>query len=241
MEKNWLIRTKSFHILGPVSREKVIELVKNGSIKPEDEICSGNGYWFYLREQDLVDRFLNGSEKQGFNPITEAPVVLGLNPAQPASAQQSSEDITLLTNRPNLSALKEADSPPPSSTMAKVADRTNDVMKGRAPSEGPAAMPAKPAKREYAPTPTPVSPGKGPPRRRSSDNPRPVTVLNTNRLISDKVFMLGALVALIGLAVYFYFRKSSTADALESSVSWIVPTAHAQEDGAKKKTSSLSF
>ncbi len=43
MEKNWLIRTKNNHILGPVTKEKVRELYENGSIKGDDEICSGNG------------------------------------------------------------------------------------------------------------------------------------------------------------------------------------------------------
>ncbi len=72
MEKNWLIRTKSNHILGPISKEKVLELYNNGSIKQDDEICSGNGYWFYVREDDLVAKYLLGKETQSFNPISEA-------------------------------------------------------------------------------------------------------------------------------------------------------------------------
>jgi hypothetical protein len=72
IEKNWLIRTKSNHILGPVSKEKVLELYNNGSIKQDDEICSGNGYWFFVREDELVSRFLLGKEVQSFNPISEA-------------------------------------------------------------------------------------------------------------------------------------------------------------------------
>jgi hypothetical protein len=76
MDKNWLIRTRSNHILGPISKEKVLELYNNGSIKSDDEVCSGNGYWFYLREDDLVQRFLLGDENQSFNPISEAKNVL---------------------------------------------------------------------------------------------------------------------------------------------------------------------
>jgi len=70
MDKNWLIRTKSNHILGPVSKEKVLELYHNGSIKPDDEVCTGNGYWFFIREEELVEKYLLGSEIQGFNPIS---------------------------------------------------------------------------------------------------------------------------------------------------------------------------
>lgn len=76
MEKNWLIRTKSNHILGPVSKEKVLELFKNGSLKANDEICTGNGFWFFIREEDMVERYLIGNAKQPFNPLSEAKNVL---------------------------------------------------------------------------------------------------------------------------------------------------------------------
>ena len=76
MDKNWLIRTKSNHILGPVSKEKVLELYHNGSIKSDDEVCTGNGYWFFIREEELVEKYLLGSGVQGFNPISEAKDVL---------------------------------------------------------------------------------------------------------------------------------------------------------------------
>lgn len=92
MGKNWLIRTKSNHILGPISKEKVLELLQNGSIKADDEVCSGNGYWFYIREDDLVARFLLGREQQTFNPISEAKDVL-THPAKPGVDE---EDITLV-------------------------------------------------------------------------------------------------------------------------------------------------
>ena len=86
MGKNWLIRTKSNHILGPVSKEKVLELYQNGSIKPDDEICSGNGYWFFIRESDLVEKYLVGREAQTFNPISEAKDVLTSSDADPQLA-----------------------------------------------------------------------------------------------------------------------------------------------------------
>lgn len=105
MDKNWLIRTKSNHILGPVSKEKVQELYKNGSIKPDDEVCSGNGYWFFIREEDLVARFLLGHEVQGFNPISEAKDVITQGPGQ--SPQAEKDDITMVGGF-NLSALSTA-------------------------------------------------------------------------------------------------------------------------------------
>lgn len=58
MNKNWLIRTKSNYIFGPVSKEKIIELYKNGSIHRDDEICCGNSFWFYVREENFINKFL---------------------------------------------------------------------------------------------------------------------------------------------------------------------------------------
>jgi hypothetical protein len=93
MEKNWLIRTKSNHILGPISKDKILELYHNGSIKPDDEICSGNGYWFFIREDELVKRYLLGNESQGFNPISEAKNVLIQEDSKPKEVEQR-DDIT---------------------------------------------------------------------------------------------------------------------------------------------------
>jgi hypothetical protein len=96
MDKNWLIRTKSNHILGPVSKEKVLELYHNGSILPDDEICSGNGYWFFIREQELVEKYLLGAENQGFNPLSEA---INYPPVKSEMVPEDKlEGTTLMTN-----------------------------------------------------------------------------------------------------------------------------------------------
>ena len=78
-EKNWLIRTSSFQILGPVSKAKIVEFLNKGSLKNEDEVTSGNGYWFLIKEKELVEKYLLGDVPQTFNPITEAPNVLTAN------------------------------------------------------------------------------------------------------------------------------------------------------------------
>jgi len=75
-EKNWLIRTKKKQLLGPVTKQKVIDFVQKGALSDGDEISSGNGYWFAIREKDLLDKYIHGDLPQTFNPITEAPNVL---------------------------------------------------------------------------------------------------------------------------------------------------------------------
>jgi hypothetical protein len=92
MKKEWLIRTKNNHILGPVSIKKVRELIENDSIKADDEISCGNGYWFYIREKELVEKYILSEKKQGFNPVTEAETVLA------APLKEEVEDIIIDEN-----------------------------------------------------------------------------------------------------------------------------------------------
>ncbi|PIP94658.1 MAG: hypothetical protein COW00_09085 [Bdellovibrio sp. CG12_big_fil_rev_8_21_14_0_65_39_13] len=75
-DKSWLIRTKSNQILGPVSKEKLMEFLDKGALNADDEVSSGNGYWFWIKEADLVARYLRGDIPQTFNPISEAKDVI---------------------------------------------------------------------------------------------------------------------------------------------------------------------
>ncbi len=72
MNKNWLIRTKNNHILGPVSIGKIKTLLENNSLNLEDELCSGNGYWFSVKEDELVQKYINDETPQSYNPVSEA-------------------------------------------------------------------------------------------------------------------------------------------------------------------------
>lgn len=101
MDKNWLIRTKNNHILGPVSKDKVRELINNGSIKGDDEVCSGNGYWIFIREQDLINRYVLGDEEQPFNPVSEAETVLANKPKE-AKPEDVGEEESLIPSEENL-------------------------------------------------------------------------------------------------------------------------------------------
>ena len=48
MERNWLIRTTQNQILGPVAKAKLLEFLQKGALGLNDEVSSGNGYWFSL-------------------------------------------------------------------------------------------------------------------------------------------------------------------------------------------------
>ena len=81
----WLIRSSDRKIFGPVSREKVVKLYEDKIIKDDDEICAGNGYWFYLREKEFLEKYLFGDETQPFDPMSESKDMLTQS-TQPAQA-----------------------------------------------------------------------------------------------------------------------------------------------------------
>ncbi len=87
MDKVWLIRTTSNQLLGPVSIKKIRELLEKGSLKAEDEISCGNGYWFFVREKELVEKYINNEIPQGFNPVAEADSVLTALPQEIGSIE----------------------------------------------------------------------------------------------------------------------------------------------------------
>ena len=72
MNRNWLIRTQAKKILGPVEKSEVLKLLQEKALSGEDEVSSGNGHWFWIREKDLVKKYLYGDKAQPFNPISEA-------------------------------------------------------------------------------------------------------------------------------------------------------------------------
>ena len=105
MQKNWLIRTKQKQILGPVAQEKVVEFLKKGAISDEDELCSGNGFWFYVKEKDLLEQYLIGNETQPFNPVSEARTVLATTDGQEMTFEQTSYEQRGQTQVINLSEI----------------------------------------------------------------------------------------------------------------------------------------
>ena len=76
MARKWLIRTVAKQIVGPVDKGKIVELLDRGELAEEDEISSGNGYWFWIKEKELVDRYIYGDKVQSFDPISPVPTVL---------------------------------------------------------------------------------------------------------------------------------------------------------------------
>lgn len=51
MEK-WLVRTHQNLIAGPYARQELIDLIQEGRLSEQDEVCEENHYWIYLYERD---------------------------------------------------------------------------------------------------------------------------------------------------------------------------------------------
>jgi len=133
-ERNWLIRTTQFQILGPISKSKLLEFYNKGALGPNDEVSSGNGYWFSIRERDLVEKYLTGDMPQGYNPISESKTVLARSRSENTGtfSHGRSDHVTQVINiddvkkalAPSSNDLAYPDMSPPSSGDLKLP--TND-------------------------------------------------------------------------------------------------------------------
>jgi hypothetical protein len=217
MDKNWLIRTRSNHILGPISKEKVLELYHNGSIKPDDEVCSGNGYWFYVREDDLVQRFLLGDETQGFNPISEAKDVLTTGGTKHVAGPER-DDITLV-GQLNLAGVREAPA---------------DAARGPEPAAVEAVPPKIPDAAE--------APGGGKKKTNAALKPRKAQAPRDPQPPKRQRWLVYAgAVGFLLLLLMIYFRKGIIQRIFRTDLSLatvsLVSSAHAQAPAAEKKKS----
>lgn len=62
IDKIWLIRTFDKKILGPVGRDKLINLMRDNKLSESDEVCSGNHHWIYVKEKELLAKMLEAPE-----------------------------------------------------------------------------------------------------------------------------------------------------------------------------------
>lgn len=112
LERNWLIRTTQNQILGPISKAKLVEFIQKGALGLQDEVSSGNGYWFQVKEQELVEKYLFGDIPQSFNPMSEAKSVYSrkdnpnkttsLNMAPANKVQEKKEEKVVLPSSDDL-------------------------------------------------------------------------------------------------------------------------------------------
>lgn len=250
MIKEWLIRTKNNHVLGPVTKEKIKQLITNGSIKGDDEVCAGNGYWFFVREQNLVDKYVFGDMAQGFNPVQESlPVLTQISSLDRRSYPvQEATDGAILPNESDLVYPGEDSS---------VKSQTNDTSVGFNPKKDPSkSLPLSPPRvpgkkktnnkvsadklsniQERAQVKTSVE-KKTPPREIKTDAPaNRVKVVSKTSMSGTRLILITLLFVIVGAAL-LYFRGSVVKKLIESS-SLIVPKVYAQTLKSNKKKNGL--
>jgi hypothetical protein len=249
MNKNWLIRTKNNHILGPVSKEKIRDLISNGSIKGDDEICSGDGYWIYVRETELVSKYILGEEKQGFNPVQEAKTILatGISSSEESTSDDlfpSNDDLDYpdMGEGPIEDALlpetEDLEYPgnniidnKPSSKGAGVrsSDSSNDVVSMRKKK-----TPKKIGESDSKTVPTPRISKK--PKLKESKNP-----VISKTFFSMKLIYICVFIFFIIAVSSFYFRKTIFSEFMDKVSSIVVTPVYAQTTVQVKKKSGLTI
>lgn len=238
MVKNWLIRTKNNHILGPVSKDKIKQLISNGSIKGDDEVCSGNGYWVYIREQELVAKYVFSDEVQSFNPVTESEPILTYRDVDSPDADRTDGNGSLLPSDNDLGY--------PGENMA-VKSQTNDTAvgyeidkekKGEGIPDLPGSSPQK--KKPVAKKKTKKSKLSPEPTLNSGLKPKISTKNNGITWLSGKVLIfLTVLIVLVGVFL-LYFRNSVVNKLIEVSYN-LSPNAYAQNTKQLKKKSWFQY
>lgn len=229
MDKNWLIRTKSNHILGPISKEKVLELYTNHSVKPDDEVCTGNGFWFFIREDDMVERFLKNDEVQTFNPISEAKDVLTASDTSNV-VHAVREDITKVGGL-NISMLNTSKpvetkpSPAPVAVVEAPAPVTSAPEAQVAPKAAPPKVKSEPSQEV---------------KKKSNVIAKPKNTATPKVPLKKQSYL--KYIGIMGFLVLFlliYFRKAILQNVFkgESTSISFISSAHAQEDIPEKKKS----
>ena len=232
MEKNWLIRTKNNHILGPVSKQKVRELLEKGSIKGDDELCSGNGYWFYVREKELVEKYITGDIPQSFNPVAECKSVL-----VKSEVQQAADGETLIPSDDDLAFPDMGDSSvkvPEDDDLAFPEPQADELE-----SEG-STLDELREKASISEKKKVIAPAKKPKHRSENNKIKKVAgdvaVKKSKTVLNQNLLQMLALLFFVLALVAFYFRKRIIKEVINSKVSIISP-AYAQviPNAVKKK------
>lgn len=119
--EQWLIRTYHNRILGPYPAEELKTMILGGKLDLRDEICPGNGFWFYIQDRDHVREFLqiefpqspvdqDHPKKKGYSfeteEITQTTHIVSLKPSSNGKGNGKEEGESP-THPSELSAIKE--------------------------------------------------------------------------------------------------------------------------------------
>ncbi len=230
MTKEWLIRTKNNHILGPVSKEKIKQLVSSGSIKGDDEVCSGNGFWLYIREQELISKYVFGDTQQGFNPVQEALPILSSNAisSERRELEDGENSMGVLPCEsdlmyPDAENFVESQTEDTSIDIGNSDPRTPPIPKAKV-SAPVAKLRVKNEKPAIDKEPPPLKEIQN--KKQASPSEAPVT--KTQKSLSSRKLVLFTFFFVIICAVLLYYSNTLVKKIIETTSSHLIPTAVAQ-------------
>lgn len=233
MIKEWLIRTKNNHILGPVSKEKIKQLVSSGSIKGDDEVCSGNGFWLYIREQELISKYVFGEAVQGFNPVQETLPVLspGAVSSEKRDLKEAGSTVGVLPSENDLMypspenfVESQTDDTAINIGQKKEAVRTPPIPKQKVERQPPKPKPRMRNEKESAPE---IPAVKRSEHKQEAHKVRVASEKVGKSLSSRKLIIFTFIFVLICAGLLFY-SNTLVKKIIETSSSLLMPTAVAQ-------------
>ena len=218
MEKNWLIRTKANQILGPVSLKKIKELVEKGSLKADDEVSCGDGYWFFIREEELVEKYIKNEILQGFNPVSEADSVLT------ALENITSEEDIMIPDEDDLEFPDLTENP--KDQILEELKKESQSLPGEQEDHSPI---------QISSLARPKLPSVPPQKLKRVDLPPNKEKAKGSALTQNVLFIIVGFLFVLALAG-FYFRKRLVKEFIDARINFF-PAAYAQviPDAVKKK------
>jgi hypothetical protein len=87
MLDQWLVRTADNWIAGPYPVDQICQMIQEGKLTLQDEICLANQYWVYLHEREEVKQFLGIEVPKAHrgvdDEVTETETVMEDGPTDP--------------------------------------------------------------------------------------------------------------------------------------------------------------
>jgi len=89
----WLIRTQNNQIVGPYSRDRILEIIQSGTLSFRDELCRANDEWFFLNETEEVRQRLGKDVPELLRAALRKNSKLGVKGLGEGSSEDPTEEI----------------------------------------------------------------------------------------------------------------------------------------------------
>lgn len=196
----WMVRTSQQLLAGPYTKEQVCQLIREGQLGQQDEVCHANRYWIFLHEREEV------LEQLGIEPPQKD--VATDEDTQTETVTSTATDTDLVTPA-NGTRVELGEAP----ELAEIPDHMTEntaILTNRALRE---FQPKSAAKKQTSAAPTPKSAPVKLARPHTTTHANPVVVSRSARHVEKTLFVRGfvwVLFGVAGLLFYWVFQLLKT-------------------------------